>query len=130
MGRKPGVFSGKNSALIGHKLFQQVDILEIERVNGEVDFGLRPRRADFGKGTATAAAFVGLVRASFARHSRLFGFAMERWASQSRVVLFDLEFLGLEFLVARSSITRRRFAFFARLCAFNGDDFPGHNYSF
>ena len=55
---------------------------------------------------------------------------MKGVASQSRVVLFDLQFLGLKFLVARGGVAGRGFAFLARLCAFNGDDFSCHKLFF
>ena len=37
-----GVFPRQNAALIGHKLLQQVGVLKVQGVNGEVDLGLRP----------------------------------------------------------------------------------------
>ena len=50
MGRETSVFSGKNAALVGHELLEQGDILEIQRVSGEINFRLRTMRADFARG--------------------------------------------------------------------------------
>ena len=40
-----GVFPRQNAALIGHERAEQVRVLVVERVNGEVDFRLRTRGA-------------------------------------------------------------------------------------
>ena len=45
VGGQTGVFAGQDAALIGHELPEQVDVLEVEGVDGEVDFGLGPGRA-------------------------------------------------------------------------------------
>ena len=64
-----GVFPGQDAALVGDKLAEEVDVLEIERIGGEIDFRLRPLGAHFDERTAaTRAAGVALFRASFARH--------------------------------------------------------------
>jgi len=47
MGGQPGVFAGKNAALIGDELLEQIDVLEIKRVDSEIDLGLGTRRAHF-----------------------------------------------------------------------------------
>src|SRR5262245_25256844 len=43
VGGETGVFAWENAAVVGHKLPKEIDVLEIKRVDGEVDFGLRPR---------------------------------------------------------------------------------------
>jgi hypothetical protein len=50
MGRQAGVLTGKNAAMVGHELFQQIDVFEIQRVDREVDFGLRTRSAFLHRG--------------------------------------------------------------------------------
>src|SRR6266571_2470378 len=55
---------------------------------------------------------------------------MERVTTQRRIVFFELQFFGLELLVPRRGVARGRLALLARLGAFDGDDFPGHDYSF
>ena len=65
----PGVFARQDAALIGHKLPEQIGVLEIERVNGEVNLWLRPRRAIFRPVTRPAA--VPFVCISFAWHGYL-----------------------------------------------------------
>ena len=55
MRRQAGVFARQDAALVGHELPEQVDVLEIERVNGEIDLGLRARGARFAvRGPAAA----------------------------------------------------------------------------
>ena len=66
MSRQSGVFAGQDAALVGDKLLQQVGIFEVQRVDSEIDFGLGTRRANFGEGTAAAAAaFVQTSRVLF-----------------------------------------------------------------
>src|SRR5690349_2922205 len=60
----------------------------------------------------------------------LFNFAVEGVAAKSRVILFQLQLFGFELLIAGGAIARRGFSLFARLGAFDGDDFARHNYSF
>src|SRR3954463_8786033 len=57
---------------------------------------------------------------------------MQRVAAQRRIVFFDLQLFGLQFLVAGGCVAGGRFAFLARLGAFNRNNFAGHNktYSF
>ena len=55
MRRQAGVFSGKEPALIGDELAEQIGILEIERVRGEVNLGFRSRRARFHRSMGTLA---------------------------------------------------------------------------
>jgi len=49
------VFAGQNPPLVRHKLTEQIGVLEIERIGGEVNFRLGPGGAGFG-GAARAAA--------------------------------------------------------------------------
>jgi hypothetical protein len=42
-----GVFAGQDAALVGHELPEQVGVLEIQRVDGEIYFRFRTRRAIF-----------------------------------------------------------------------------------
>src|SRR5213593_418325 len=55
---------------------------------------------------------------------------MERVAAQGGIVLLQLQFFGFELLVARGGVAGGGFAFFARLSAFDSDDFARHGYSF
>ena len=63
MRRQPCVLPGQDAPLIRHELFQQGDVLEIERITGEIDLGLGARGADFtvGRSSSAATAFVLLV---------------------------------------------------------------------
>ena len=54
MRRQPGIFPGQDAALIGHKLLQEGNILEIERINREINLGLRTWRAHFTVGSPIA----------------------------------------------------------------------------
>ena len=105
-----GIFAWKNAALVSNKLLEQVGILEIESVDGEINLRLGARGAHFGeRAPATRAAFVGLLWSGFTRHRRwgLLDFAMHRVAAQSGVVLFQLELFGFQLFVASGRITRR-----------------------
>jgi hypothetical protein len=42
-----GVFAGQDAALVGHKLPEQIGVLEVERVGGEINLRLRTLRAGF-----------------------------------------------------------------------------------
>ena len=64
-----GVFAGQDAALVGHELPEQVGILEIQRVDGEIYFGFWTRRAIF-RGAARTAAFP-FVSVGFAWHGYL-----------------------------------------------------------
>src|SRR5262245_22318425 len=52
---------------------------------------------------------------------------MKSMAPEGWVVLFQLQLLRLEFLVARGGISRRGLALFTRLRTFDGHNFPGHS---
>ena len=67
MRRQAGVFARQYPARIGDELPEQVRVLEIQGVGGEINLGLGTRGAVFAGATA-AAAPVWFVRASFARH--------------------------------------------------------------
>jgi hypothetical protein len=64
-----GVFAGQDAALVGHELPEQIGVLEIERINSEIYFRLRTRRAIF-RGAARAAAFP-FIGVGFAWHGYL-----------------------------------------------------------
>src|SRR5271166_1311638 len=63
-----GILAGQDPTLIGHVLLEQICVLEIESVLGEVDFGLWARRAVF-RGAAVASLV--LVGVCLARHNYL-----------------------------------------------------------
>ena len=42
------VFAREDTTLVGDKLLEQIDVLEIQSVGGEINFGLGPRRAHLG----------------------------------------------------------------------------------
>jgi hypothetical protein len=109
MSRQTGVFSRENASLVGHKLLEQIGVLEIKSVHGEIDFWFRPGSADFHEGTAaSSAAFIGFFRASLAWHRRwLFNFPMQRVAPQRGIVLPEFQFFGLQFLVPSGGIAGR-----------------------
>src|SRR5438552_302071 len=60
------------------------------------------------------------------RGMSLFDFAMHGMTAKGWIILFQLELLGLEFLVAGGGITRRRLALLAGLGALDGNDLPRH----
>jgi len=70
MGREAGVFARQNATLIRDELAEQVDVLEIQRILGEVNFRLRTGCAGFGGATLPAAA-VRLFRIGLAGHNYL-----------------------------------------------------------
>src|SRR5271155_2587512 len=56
----------------------------------------------------------------------LFNLLVQGVTAQKRIELLELQFLRLQFFVARGGVARRRLAFLARLAAFDGDDFACH----
>src|SRR5437899_2831016 len=56
----------------------------------------------------------------------LFDFAVQRVTAEGRIILFQLQLLGFELLVACGGVTRRRLAFLARLGALDRDNLPRH----
>jgi hypothetical protein len=61
MGGQAGVFAGQDAALIGHKLPEQIGVLEIQRVSGEINLGFGPGRATFHRAARTTAIrFIGI----------------------------------------------------------------------
>ena len=71
MSWEAGVFPREDTTLIRDELFQERDVLEIECVEGEIDFGFRAWGAGFHGPTAAITAFAlrGFFRVRFARHS-------------------------------------------------------------
>ena len=65
---QPGVFSGENAALIGDKLLEQVGVLEIQGVHGEVDLRFGPGGARFTRGGPAARSALFFVSVGFAWH--------------------------------------------------------------
>ena len=47
-------------------------------------------------------------------------------AAKAWIIFHELQLLRLKFLIARSGVTRRRFALLARLGALDGDNLSGH----
>src|SRR5262245_38056091 len=45
MGWQPGVFARQDAALVGHELAEEGNVLELERIGGEINFGLGARGA-------------------------------------------------------------------------------------
>ena len=62
------VFARQDPALVGHKLPEQVNTLKIERIDGEIDLGLRTWRPPFRGCAATTPFGVPFLRMGFARH--------------------------------------------------------------
>jgi hypothetical protein len=58
MRRQPRVFAWQNAALVGHELFEQIDVFKIEGVKCEIDFWLGTRRAIFHRALATLLFFI------------------------------------------------------------------------
>ena len=104
MRREARVFSRQDATLVGHKLLQQVDVFEIERVDRKINFRLRTRRSGFIRG---AAALFRFIWASFSGHRVLLDFAMQRVPAERWVILLDLQLFRLELLVAGSRVARR-----------------------
>src|SRR5688572_22469333 len=72
VGREAGVFAREDATLVGNKLAEQIDVFEIEGIDGEVHFGLGARGALFHHRTAAAVfAAVAFLFMSFAWHNRL-----------------------------------------------------------
>jgi hypothetical protein len=59
MRRQAGVFARQDAALVGHELLEQGGVLEIQRVDGEVNLRLGPRRATLAPLPRRAAALAG-----------------------------------------------------------------------
>lgn len=70
MSGQTGVFPGQNPTLIRHELFKQVRVLEVERVNCEINFGLGSLGADFISAGAAARAALFFVGIRFAWHKK------------------------------------------------------------
>ena len=121
-----GVFARQDAALIRDELFEQIDVFEIERIKRKINLGFGPRRAVLGR---AAFATSGFIFVGFAWH-KLFNFAVQRVPAQKRVEFFNLQLLRLKFFIASGGVAGRRFAFLARLRAFNGNDFSGHKLFF
>ena len=81
-GREPGVFAGKNTALVGDKLSEEDGIFEIDGVDGEVDFRFRTRGSALESPAAVAVAGSGiLVSVSFAGHKGIGAvYLISRWS--------------------------------------------------
>lgn len=105
MRRKSGILAGQQTPLIRDKSPQQVGILEIQGVNGELDLGLRPWGAWLGRRAAAAIAVSLFLGISFARHKLLLDFLMHSVPAQEGIILLLLDFLGLRLFIARGHIT-------------------------
>ena len=117
-----GVFARQDAAQVGHILPEQRNVLEIERVLGEVNLRFRAWRAVFRRAAAAALVFVGI---RLAWH-KLFYFLVQSVPAEKRIELVKLQFLRLQFLVAGGRVAGRRLALLACFTAFNGDDFACH----
>src|SRR3989442_4695366 len=124
MRRQAGVFPRQDSAGVSDELSEQVDVLVVQRVHGEINFRLGPGRAGFHRPSPTRAA-TRLIDVGLAWHN-LFDFAVHGVATKKGVVFFQLKFLRLQLLVARGEVARRRFALLPRFAALKGDEFSGH----
>ena len=123
MRRQARVFSRQDASLIRHKLFQQIDVFEVKRINRKINLRLRTRRADFIRGTT---ALLGFIWTGFSGHSVLLDFAMKRVAAERWVILLNLQLFRLKLFVTRGGVARRRFAFLARFGALDRDNFSWH----
>ena len=120
MRRHSGDATWQNLAALGHKFFQQIGILVIDRFDSDVDAAARHR--------AIGAAESGTAFGGFWLHRQLLRFAVEGVLLQKRIVFLFLEpvrRLGA-FLIARSHVARRGFAQRLRFRAFESNDFLGH----
>ena len=118
------VLAGKNAPLVSHELPEEIRVLEIQRVDCEIDLRFGPLKPLLGLRAPAAPSFLFLI--GFTRHS-LLDFLVDRVPPQKRIVLLDFKPLGLELLVLVGRVAGRRFAFLARLGAFEGNDFAWHN---
>jgi hypothetical protein len=91
---KAGVFAREDAALIGDELAEQVRVLEIEGINGEIDLRLWPGRSVLVAGAALAA-LVLLVGSGFARHKNCYLISL--WS-------VCLRSAGLYFLISSFSV--------------------------
>ena len=89
-----GVFARQNAALVGHKLPEQVDVFEIERVNGEINLGLRARACGVRHRGPAATAAVGFVGVGFAGHKAYLISRCRVWRRRA----------GLYFLISSFSV--------------------------
>jgi hypothetical protein len=70
VGGQPGVLAGKNTALIRDELAEQIHILVIQRIDGEIDLGLRTRGAFLHPG-AFATAFAVFFEIGLTGHKKI-----------------------------------------------------------
>jgi len=129
MGREAGVFAGKDSALIGDKLPEEIRVLVVQGIDGEIDLGLRTRCPPLCGCAATTPFGVPFLRMGFARHKILFNFAMKCVPAEGWIVFPDLELLRFQLFIAAGHVTGGRFAFLARFSALDGDSFAWHKNS-
>src|SRR5204863_6687588 len=124
-----GVLPRQDASLIGNELAEKIGVLVVERIDGEINLRLWPRRAFLHRPrTSTAISAVRFVGMCLARH-KLLDFFVDRVAAQRGIILLNLHAVRVQFLVFVGRVTRRRFAFFARLGAFQCDNFARLTYS-
>jgi hypothetical protein len=111
--------AGQDFSAFSDKFFQQIGILVVDGLGGNVD---PTARHDTIGTSEIRSAFSG-----FGFHY-LFHLPMKSAALQERIVffLFQSTWRVEAFFVTRGDITRSRFAFRFRLRALNSNDVPGH----
>ncbi len=112
--------AGKNFAALSDEFFQEIRILVIDRLDGDIDSTARHG--------AIGAAESGTTFGGLGLHRQLLGFAVKRMPFYKRVVFLFLEAIGRArtFLVPRGRVTRDWFAQRFCLGAFESDNFLRH----
>ena len=88
-----GVFARQDAALVGDILAEQVGVLEVQRIGGEIDLGFRARRAIFRR-ARTAFISVGM---GFAGHNYLIS-RCTVWRRKAGLYFFISSFSVFNFL--------------------------------
>src|SRR5688572_25668911 len=93
--REASVFAGENAPLVGDELAEEVGVLEVEGVDGEINFGLGARSALFhGARTAAAVFAVAFFCVRFAWHKSYLISLCTVWRRSA----------GLNFLISMRSV--------------------------
>ncbi len=120
MRRHAGNAAGKDFAALGYEFLQEIGVLVIDRLDGDVNPA--PRHGAIG------AAKCGTAFGSLWLHLKLLGFAVKRVLAKKRIVFLFLQpiWCARTFIVPRRHVTRNRFAERFRFGALQGDDFLRH----
>jgi hypothetical protein len=120
MRRHSGHAAGQDLSTFSDKFLQQIWILVIDGLSGNIDPATRHN--------SVGPSEIGSAFGGFGFHY-LFHLPMKRTAFQERIVffLFQSTWRVKALFVTRGDITRSRFAFRFRLRALNSNDIPRHD---